>query len=131
MNKTDSTQTSAFKVPGSMFQVGVITRITLLEYLRSKRFLILLWCGDPSRIETPEATAFWGREEESSKTMPYRSKWTPEDKIRIVMESLDTSISLSEAVPEVQPDSGHVLPVEGEVRRGRKARPVFSEEQHA
>jgi transposase len=28
--------------------------------------------------------------------MPYRSKWTPEDKIRIVMESLDTNISMSE-----------------------------------
>ena len=51
--------------------------------------------------------------------MPYRSKWTPEDKIRIVMESLDTSISMSELCAEVQPDSGHVLPVEGEVRRGR------------
>ena len=28
--------------------------------------------------------------------MPYRSRWTPEDKIRIVLESLNTNISMSE-----------------------------------
>jgi transposase-like protein len=28
--------------------------------------------------------------------MPYKSRWTPEDKIRIVLESLNTNISMSE-----------------------------------
>jgi transposase len=28
--------------------------------------------------------------------MPYRSKWSPEDRIRIVLESLNTNITLSE-----------------------------------
>jgi len=28
--------------------------------------------------------------------MPYKGRWTPEDKIRIVLESLNTNISMSE-----------------------------------
>jgi transposase-like protein len=36
------------------------------------------------------------RLEEELLRMPYKSRWTPEDKIRIVLESLNTNISMSE-----------------------------------
>ena len=52
--------------------------------------------------------------------MPYKSRWTPEDKIRIVLESLNTNISMSEALQEVQPHPGDVLSVERQIRPGGK-----------
>jgi transposase len=51
---------------------------------------------DPSRIGTPEATSFLGETRGEPRRMPYKSRWTPEDKIRIVLESLNTNISMSE-----------------------------------
>jgi transposase len=36
------------------------------------------------------------RLEEEPCRLPYRSRWTPEEKIRIVLESLNTNISMSE-----------------------------------
>ena len=66
--------------------------------------------------------------EVQDRSMPRNSRWSPDDKIRIVLESLNTNISMSELSQEVQPHSRDILPVEGEIHSRWKACPHWRSE---